>query len=249
MHLILLDRWNGLDSPLHRVDPRGKMAATGAIVLFLVLSTEGMVLKCGAIAALLAGLILLSRVPLGYCLARACLVLPFSGLAVAASLASRWLPAPYFAGGLSPVAAAGVVAKSYLSALAVLLLIATTCLPDLLRGLQLLRVPASFLLIVQFLYRYLFVLSEEAQHMGCARRSRGGGSWARGGMRAAAGSIAVLFVRAYARAERIHRAMLARGFTGVLPAGYRFRWSFAESALFGLTLAFLAVLEAASLYL
>jgi cobalt/nickel transport system permease protein len=112
-----------------------------------------------------------------------------------------------------------------------------------------LRVPGTFLLIVQFLCRYLFVLSEEAQHMSCARRSRGGGNWASGGWRAAAGSIAVLFVRAYARAERIHRAMLARGFTGALPAGCRLRWSIGDSTLIALTLAFLAAVEAASLFL
>jgi cobalt/nickel transport system permease protein len=32
--------------------------------------------------------------------------------------------------------------------------------------------------------------------------------------RAAAGALAVLFARSYARAEEIHRAMLARGFPG-----------------------------------
>jgi len=249
MHLILLDHWNDLDSPLHRLDPRGKILATGAVVLFLVLSTGGLGLKCGGVAAMLASMIVLSRVPLGYCLARACLVLPFSGLAVAASLAGRWLPGAYFSGGLSPEAALAAVAKSYVSALAVVLLVATTRLSELLRGLQMLRVPGTFLLIVQFLYRYLFVLSEEAQHMSCARRSRGGGNWASSGLRAAAGSIAVLFVRAYARAERIHRAMLARGFTGALPAGYRLRWSLGDSTLMALTLAFLAALEAASLFL
>ncbi len=248
MHLVLLDRWNELDSPLHRLDPRSKMLAAGALVVFLVLSTASMALKCAAVGALLAGTIVLSRVPLGYCLKRACLVLPFSGMAVAASLAGRWLPGAYLAGGLSPQAAVAVVAKSYISALAVLLLVATTRLPDLLRGLQLLHVPPSFLLIVQFLYRYLFVISEEAQHMGCARRSRGGGNWARGGLTAAAGSIAVLFVRACTRAERIHNSMLSRGFTGALPSGYRFRWSAAENALLGSVVLFMAALEVTALY-
>lgn len=249
MHLVLLDRWNDLDSPLHRLDPRSKIIAVAALVLFLVGSSAGMALKCAALAALLAGMIVLSRIPLGYCLARACLVLPFSGLAVAGALAGHWLPGPYFSGALSPQAALAVVAKSYLSALAVLLLVATTRLADLLRALRLLRFPATFLLIVQFLYRYLFVLSEEAQHMSCARRSRGGGNWTRGGLRAATGSIAVLFARAYTRAERIYHAMLARGFTGVLPAAYRFHWSAGETALLGLTGACLAAIEAAALYL
>jgi cobalt/nickel transport system permease protein len=249
MHLILLDRWTQLESPLHRLDPRSKIVAVGALIVFLALSTAGLAFKCAAAGALLVSLVVLSRIPLGYCLARACLVLPFSAMAVAASLAGRWLPGPYFSGALSPAAALGVVAKSYLSAMAVLLLVATTRLPDLLRGLGLLRLPTMFLMIVQFLYRYLFVLSEEAQHMTYARQSRGGGSWARGGLRAAGASIAVLFARAYARAERIHRAMLARGYAGLLPSGYRFCWSATETALLFAMAGYLAAVEAASLYL
>jgi cobalt/nickel transport system permease protein len=69
----------------------------------------------------------------------------------------------------------------------------------------------------------LFVIAEEAQHMSTAARSRGGS--ARGaGFRAAAGAVGALFARSYGRAEDIHRAMLARGFTGRLRSlgGLRF---------------------------
>lgn len=249
MHLVLLDRWNDLESPLHRLDPRSKIAAVAALVLFLVLSTNEMAVKSAAVAALLMAMIVRSRVPLGYCLKRACLVLPFSAMAVLAALGGKWLQGAYFTGGLSVAAAMAVVAKSYLSALAVLLLVATTRLSDLLKGLELMRIPGSFLVIVQFLYRYLFVLSEEAQHMSCARRSRSGAGWTRGGLRAAAAAIAVLFARAYARAERIHRAMLARGFTGTLPVRHRFRWGAPDTAFVGVTAAYLAALQAAVYFL
>lgn len=238
MHLVLLDRWNDLGSPLHRLDPRSKIFAVLAVVLFLMLSTAGLALKLSAVALLLTAAISLSRVPLLYCLKRALVVLPFSLLALLGALAANRL-GPEFPGGLKPAGAAAIIAKSYLSALGVLLLAATTRLPDLLKGLAALRVPWAFLMIVQFLYRYLFVLSEEAQHMSYARRSRSGQRrWALA--RSLPGMLAGLFARSYARAERIHRAMLARGFTGLLPAPAALRWGAAESLFVAATFAYLA---------
>jgi cobalt/nickel transport system permease protein len=79
-----------------------------------------------------------------------------------------------------------------------------------------LGIPRLLVLVAQFLYRYLFVLSEQAQHMRLAAACRDGGARARrrSGFRAASGALAVLFARSYQRAEGIHRAMQARGFRG-----------------------------------
>ena len=40
VHLVLLDRWNSLASPIHRRDPRSKLLALTAIVIFLALSAQ-----------------------------------------------------------------------------------------------------------------------------------------------------------------------------------------------------------------
>ena len=115
--------------------------------------------------------------------------------------------------------ALGLVEKSYLSTVAVLLVAGTTSLPALLRGLELLGAPRLVVLVAQFLYRYLFVISEQAQHMRLAAAARQGDPKVhrKGRFRAAAGALAVLFARSYYRAEGIHRAMLARAFTGRFP--------------------------------
>jgi cobalt/nickel transport system permease protein len=110
-----------------------------------------------------------------------------------------------------PARAASLAVKSYLSAAAVLVLAGTTPLPKLVRGLESLGVPRFLTLVIQFLYRYLFVVSEQAQHMRMASLARGGG---RIHLRHAAGAVATLFGRSWARAEAIHGAMLARGFDG-----------------------------------
>jgi cobalt/nickel transport system permease protein len=100
----------------------------------------------------------------------------------------------------------------------VLVVISTTPLPVLLRGLEAMGAPHFLLDVGQFLYRYFFVISEEARCMNQAAAARGATiqQWTPGGQRfrASAGALAVLFARSYARAEDIHKAMLARGYQG-----------------------------------
>jgi len=199
VHHVTLDTWSRLGSPLHRLDPRAKIAAALAVLLSLALAHHPPPELLLGYFVLITALALVSRAPLLGLLARAALVLPFAlGVAVLNLF------------GGDPARALALLGKSYLSAYMVLLLLATTPLHGLLRGLESFGVPRFFLMVAQFLYRYLFVLSEQAQHMLRARQCRAGGrNW-----RAAGGLVAVLFARSYARAERIHHAMLARGFQG-----------------------------------
>jgi cobalt/nickel transport system permease protein len=69
-------------------------------------------------------------------------------------------------------------------------------------------------MILHFVYRYLFVLFEQAHNMRRASRCRAPRGRRQPLFAAAAGAVAVLFARSYGRAERIHQAMLARGFQG-----------------------------------
>jgi cobalt/nickel transport system permease protein len=155
-----------------------------------------------ACAVLLAIGLLSSGLPVGALLARAAVVLPFSAVfAIFSVLAGQ------------PERAVELAEKSYLSACAVLLAAGTTPLTKLMGALESLYVPRFVVLVVQFIYRYLFVVSEQAQHMRLAAASRG----SKGGFRAAAGALAVLFARSQARAEAVYHAMAARGFTGRIP--------------------------------
>lgn len=220
MHHVVVERWSRGQSWLHRRDPRAK---TAALLLFLVLlaTSRTALLPLGAAyLLLLIAMLVWARLPLGGALWRAAIVLPFSLVFGAISL---------LAGDAARAGALQV--RSYLSALAVLWLISTTPMPQLLRGLDTLGAPRFLLMVVQFLYRYLFVISEEAQHMRAAGIARGAsmrGLAANGARRrAAAGALAVLFGRSYARAESIHQAMLARGFAGhfLLHSANRFGWA------------------------
>jgi cobalt/nickel transport system permease protein len=104
-----------------------------------------------------------------------------------------------------------------------ILLVATTQFPDLIHAFEHLRVPRVLTTIVAFLYRYLFVLTDEVYRMIRAREARSAGlpGKKRGGSifwRAKiVGSMAgQLFLRSYERSERIYNAMISRGYTGHL---------------------------------
>ena len=126
-----------------------------------------------------------------------------------------------------PMRAIMLVVRGYLSALAALLLISTTPMPDLIAGLEWLRAPAFLLQVMQFLYRYLIVLMQEAGAMRQASLSRAG-SIRTLQFRQASAAAGVLFVRSWARAQAIHRAMVSRGFEGRIPAFRRMKFELAD---------------------
>lgn len=198
MNRLILERWSRGSSGIHRRDPRAK---AGALMVFLVVvatAHHGIPILAVAMMVLLAASILCARLPLGKVLVRSGTVLIVTlTLALAAWLAG------------DPEKAIALVLKSYLSALAVTVVVATTPMPALLGGLEACGVPQFFLLVTQFVYRYLFVVSEETRQMKTAAAARGGTI----GFRGAAAAVGALFARSHSRAEEIHRAMLARGFT------------------------------------
>jgi len=127
----------------------------------------------------------------------------------------------------------GMASRALLGAGASLLLVATTEVPDLLRGLERLRVPPLLTQIASFMIRYLEVVAGEVSRQRRAMTARGFDPrwlWQLGPI---ASGLGVLFIRSYERGERIHDAMRARGFVGTLPEiGHRHApvasdWAFA----------------------
>jgi cobalt/nickel transport system permease protein len=220
LHHVVLERWSRGASGLHRRDPRAKFVVLGILLVTVATAGRAIPQLAAMLFAVLAGALAWARLPVGAAMARAGVVLsftfPFALVSILAGDAAR---------------AAALLLKAYISALAVLLLVATTPLPMLLRGLESARIPHFLLMVAQFLYRYLFVLFDEAQQMRAAALARGGSGLGahRSRFRAAAGAVGALFARSYARAEDIHRAMLARGFDGRFPTLGRLRFSAADA--------------------
>lgn len=207
MHHVVLDRWSRQSSPLHRRDARAKIIAVLVFLVVLATAHRSFISLGLAYFLILIAAGLVAGLPVFAALRRAAVVLPFTAVFAAISVAAG-----------EPMRAAVLVLKSYLSALAVLILVSTTPLPELLRGLECMGVPRYLLMVVQFLYRYLFVISEEAQHMRAAAQAKSGSMrralFHRSPFSAAAGALGVLFARSYGHAEGVYQAMLARGFQG-----------------------------------
>jgi cobalt/nickel transport system permease protein len=208
VHHVTIDDWSRKSSFLHRRDARAKLIALLALLVGLSASGRNTVVACALMFVLLGLLTYIARLPLLPVLWKSALILPFCAVFAFASLLAG-----------DRAGAIRLVARSYVSGFAALLFISTTPLPLFLRGLEKLRAPRFLLTVMQFLYRYLFLLSEEGQHMRAAALSRGGLQGKRG-FHAAAGALSVLFARSYARAGQIHHAMLSRGYNGSLPVYY-----------------------------
>jgi cobalt/nickel transport system permease protein len=234
LHHLALERWSRLDSPLHRLDARVKVVVALAVLLSINLTRPHDVALFTAYFLVLCAACLFARLPWWKVLARGLIVLPFVAGVVILNLA-----------GGDPVRAWAVLARGYLSAVTVLLLLATTPFPKLLRGLESLGVPRFFGMILHFVYRYLFVLFEQAHNMRRASRCRAANGRRRPLFEAAAGAIAVLFARSYGRAERIHHAMLARGFQGHFELLQAPQTGLRDWAFLLLSLVFLALLQTA----
>ena len=114
-------------------------------------------------------------------------------------------------------AGGGLLAKATLSVLAATVLAATTEPRELLRGLERLRLPQVLVQILMFMIRYADVVGGELHRMRVARESRGFRGGRLSALRVLGPATGSLFVRCFERGERVHLAMLSRGYDGRLP--------------------------------
>jgi cobalt/nickel transport system permease protein len=212
-----IERWSQGNSAIHRRHAAAKLLSTLAFLISIATLKQDTEMACVLYLALLVVAAAAARLPVQAMLRTAAAVLPFAlCFAVVSALAG------------DPVRAVWLVIRAYLSSFAALLLIATTPMPDLIAGLEWLRAPRFLLQVMQFLYRYLIVLIDEADAMRQAGSARAG-SLGTLRFRQAAAAAGVLFARSYARAQAIHRAMLARGFQGEIPVFRRLRFRLADA--------------------
>jgi cobalt/nickel transport system permease protein len=111
-----------------------------------------------------------------------------------------------------------ILAKAVLGACVSIVLTATTEIPEIIRGMGILRVPALFTSIAMFMVRYLELIAAELKRTRLAMTSRGYDPRWLTQAAPIASAAGALFVRSYERGERVHAAMLSRGFTGTMPS-------------------------------
>lgn len=232
-------------SPVHRLPAHVKLVAAFCFVLLVVATPREAVWAFGAYALLLAGVAAAARVPPGFVLVRLAFEVPFVAFAVLLPFVAEGPHTDVLGLSLSESGLWGawnILAKGTLGVAVSVLLAATTELRALLLGLQRLRMPPLLVQIASFMVRYGDVIADELRRMRIARESRG--FTARGPRHwgVLARTAGALFIRSYERGERVHLAMVSRGYTGTMPVvdragATRAQWSSAAA----LPLAALAV--------
>jgi cobalt/nickel transport system permease protein len=219
-------------SSVHRLDPRAKVLTTLVFIVCVVsfgrYELAAMLPFCLYPITLLA----LGDLPAGYIARKATVVIPF---AVMVGLFNPFFdrqvllqlgPFGIWGGWLSCLS---IVVRALLTAAAAIVLVAITGFPAICAALERLGMPRVFTVQMLFLYRYIFVLADEGVRVARARQLRACGQKGLG-LRHFGPLVGHLLLRTWERAERIHMAMLARGFTGEVPSPRRGRFGAAEAA-------------------
>ena len=231
MHVNAFDRYHHGHSLLHNLDARIKVLVAVAYIVSNVVLPDAAWIAFGLSLLFLLYCNWISGLGLGFTLKRSFVALPFALAAITAIFSVPGHPLGTWHIGmltLVPTDAgllrfASVLVRSWLSVQIAILLVAVTAFPDIIHALGHLYVPSIIVTIIAFLYRYLFVLTDEVMRLLRARQARsagvagmraGGSLWWRA--RIAGNMAGQLFLRSYERSDRIYDAMLARGYRGKL---------------------------------
>lgn len=212
----VLDTLARRDTSVHRLDPRAKVVTTVAFILAVVSFDKYEISALLPFLLFPVALVAAADLPAGLLLKRLLLVAPFAVLVgIFNPLLDREVllhlgPVEISGGWIS---FASILLRVLLTVSAALVLVSTAGFTAVCMALERLGAPRVFALQLLFLYRYIFVLVEEASRMVRARALRS--FHGRGmGMRVFGHLIGQLLLRTMDRAQRIHLAMLCRGFDG-----------------------------------
>ncbi|MEJ7706821.1 MAG: cobalt ECF transporter T component CbiQ [Nocardioidaceae bacterium] len=206
-------------SVVHRLPAECKIVALFVFVLCVVATPRTAYWAYGLDLLALGGCIAASGVPVGYLAKRMVVELPFVVFAVLLPFIARGERTVIWGvevSGDGLEAGLSLLAKATIGVIAGLLLAATTEPRDLIAGLEG-KLPRQLISIMAMMVRYLDVTSDQMRRMRIARESRGFVARNPKHWLVLAQSAGALFVRSYERGERVHLAMVSRGFTGSQP--------------------------------
>jgi cobalt/nickel transport system permease protein len=230
---------------VQRFDPRWKLAS----LLIAALGIAWLRSLGPALAALAGAMLLvaLARTPWRWYLRR------LGTATVMYALFLIWLPLAPEAGdaaidfGFLTVSLTGVLRLLVLSAkLAgmislMLVLLATTPLPDTFKAARALGLPRLLVLLMLLTYRYVFLLIEEFARLRIALRVRGFRNRADLHSYRTIGQVSgTLLVRSQERADRVGQAMRCRGFDGEFRALHEFQAGWRDGVMFAAIVGFVA---------
>jgi cobalt/nickel transport system permease protein len=216
LDLKSLDLLANSDSTIHRLDARAKVLVTLVFILCVVSYNRYELTTLFPFFIFPVVMISLAGLPPLYILRKIALLCPFV-LAVGIfnpvfdqKILLQLGPIGISGGWIS---FASILIRSILTVGAAFILVGVTGFTAVCQALERLGMPQVFAVQLLFLYRYIFVLTEESGRASRARDLRSCGKKGQG-ISSFGSMTGHLLLRTWQRAERIHMAMLARGFTG-----------------------------------
>src|SRR6185369_7613426 len=174
-----LDRLACGGSALHRLDPRAKVLTT--LVFIVCVVSFGRYELSALIPFLIFPVVLIGtgELPPGYLATKIALICPFALLVgIFNPVFDRAVLLQLGPVGISGgwISCASIVLRAALTVAAALILVAVTGFPAICRAMERLGMPTAFAVQLIFLYRYIFVLTEEGGRAARARDLRCFGS-------------------------------------------------------------------------
>ncbi len=230
MHFDLTDQYRPRASFIHHLDPRVRVVVVLAFIVAAGLMPVGVWTGFGFLLLLALAAALASGLGVTFALRRSYIALPFALVAVPLLFTvpgeviyqTPLLGWTITAQGLERFLS--LLLRSWIAIQAAILLTAVTPFPDVLWALGALRLPRLLVATIGFMYRYFFVMADETARMLRARTARSASVEGRRKPsalwqgRVAGNMVGSLFLRALERSERVHAAMLARGYKGQMPS-------------------------------
>jgi len=233
------------DTIIHRLDPRAKLLVTLVFIVAVVSFPKYAFTSLVPFFLFPILMASLANLPLRFLLRKLVVVSPFAlFIGIFNPLLDREVLVQ-----LGPLTITGgwvsfgsVMIRFVLTVGAALILITTTSFPGICNALDRLRVPRVFVVQLMFLYRFVFVLTEEALRIVRARSIRSLGEKGLS-LKLFVQIMGVLFLRTVDRAERVYWAMCNRGFDGEIRTLRRLRFTGGDTAFVLVSVLLVAVLR------
>ena len=224
-----LDQYASVTSPLTRTVPAARVLGVAVLAVGAATLPLGAWPQLAALGIVVVGLVAAARIPPRAMANR--LAGPFAFVLLASAGLLFLVPGePLWHVGPIGISDTGlerfgfVLGRASVALAAAVVLVSTTSFPELLHALRQLRLPAVVTAALGLGYRLLYLLVDEIERLQRAARSRNAGAGTARRRSLVVGIGGAAMARAFARGERTHRAMLARGFTGDLPSLEPHEW-------------------------
>jgi cobalt/nickel transport system permease protein len=246
-----LDQLATVSSAVTRLTPPARVLATATVAIGAAALPLGAWPYLGALALVSGSMVVAARLPVSLLVRR--LAGPFV-FVLLASVGVLVLVPGHDLVRIGPVGVSDegvrrfgfVLGRASVALSAAVVLVSTTTFPELLQALRSLRLPVVVTTALSLGYRLLYLLVDEMERMQNAARARNAGHGATRRRTLLVGITAAGLARALSRGERTHRAMLARGYTGDLPALTPHPWDGYSVSLLVTLIATVGIITAAA---